>query len=267
MTELSFHILFLTLDGSTILLLCWIRIWVIFKVIPMFSGELLPALARNIITISISLALIPMVSESMTDATDRDFFWFVMIVGKEVFIGLVIGQTISLVFWAIGGIGFFIDNQRGASMASTMNPMLGDQTSPLGTLFTQIVITILFVSGGMLALLDGIYTSYVIWPPVTFFPILDINNVSFFLNQFDDLMMVILLLGGPLVGCMFLAEFGLGMVGRFAPQLNVFFLAMPIKSGVAFAVLLVYLPTLLVIMNDRFLALRYITDLLDPVFR
>ena len=37
---------------------------------------------------------------------------------------------------------------------------------------------------------------------------------------------------------MFMVEFGLGLVGRFAPQLNVFFLAMPIKSGVAIFMLI-----------------------------
>ena len=44
---------------------------------------------------------------------------------------------------------------------------------------------------------------------------------------------------------MFLAEMGLALVSRFVPQLQVFFLAMPIKSALAFLVLVLYFSTIL----------------------
>jgi type III secretion protein T len=43
----------------------------------------------------------------------------------------------------------------------------------------------------------------------------------------------------------FLTDFGLGMVNRFAQQLNVFVLAMPLKSAVALFVLTIYAVTML----------------------
>ena len=43
---------------------------------------------------------------------------------------------------------------------------------------------------------------------------------------------------------MFLSEIGLALVSRFVPQLQVFFLAMPIKSALAMLVLLLYMTTL-----------------------
>jgi len=46
-----------------------------------------------------------------------------------------------------------------------------------------------------------------------------------------------LVLAGPAVIAMFLSEFGLALVGRFAPNLQVFFMAMPIKSAVGILVL------------------------------
>jgi type III secretion protein T len=41
---------------------------------------------------------------------------------------------------------------------------------------------------------------------------------------------------------MFLATLGLGFVNRTAPQLNVFFLSMPVKSALGIAFLIIYLP-------------------------
>ncbi|MNL71828.1 flagellar biosynthesis protein FliR [compost metagenome] len=49
-----------------------------------------------------------------------------------------------------------------------------------------------------------------------------------------------MLYAAPAVIAMFLAEVGLALVSRFAPQLQVFFLAMPIKSALALLVLVLY---------------------------
>ena len=43
----------------------------------------------------------------------------------------------------------------------------------------------------------------------------------------------------------FLATIGLGLVNRTAPQLNVFFLSMPVKSALGVAMLIIYLPFVL----------------------
>jgi len=51
-------------------------------------------------------------------------------------------------------------------------------------------------------------------------------------------------LSAPLIVAMFLAEFALALVSRFAPQLQVFFLAMPIKSALAVLLLIFYGPIL-----------------------
>ncbi|MDR0679324.1 MAG: flagellar biosynthetic protein FliR, partial [Puniceicoccales bacterium] len=46
---------------------------------------------------------------------------------------------------------------------------------------------------------------------------------------------------GPILFALFVAEFGLGMVNRFAPQMNVFFLSMGIKSGLSMLFMVLYL--------------------------
>jgi len=44
---------------------------------------------------------------------------------------------------------------------------------------------------------------------------------------------------------MFLSEFGMALVSRFAPQLQVFFLAMPLKSAVGMLLLLLSIGVIL----------------------
>ena len=65
-----------------------------------------------------------------------------------------------------------------------------------------------------------------------------------FLEQFNRIVEITLLLSSPVIVVMFLAEMGLALVSRFVPQLQVFFLAMPIKSAIAMLVLMLYMGTL-----------------------
>ena len=54
-----------------------------------------------------------------------------------------------------------------------------------------------------------------------------------------------IVLSGPLVAAMFLSEFALAIVSRFSPQVQVFVLAMPIKSAIAIFMLIFYFGVIL----------------------
>jgi type III secretion protein T len=58
----------------------------------------------------------------------------------------------------------------------------------------------------------------------------------------DGMLRDTVVISAPVLIVMFLATVGLGLVNRTAPQLNVFFLSMPVKSALGIAMLIVYLP-------------------------
>ena len=70
------------------------------------------------------------------------------------------------------------------------------------------------------------------------------ESVPVMLEQLGRLVRMAMLLAAPALVAMFLAEFGLALVSRFAPQLQVFFMAMPIKSALAMLVLMLYASSL-----------------------
>lgn len=74
----------------------------------------------------------------------------------------------------------------------------------------------------------------------SFFPAVSEQWVDFFYNQFSQILLIAAVLAAPLLIAMFLAEFGLALISRFAPSLNVFVLAMPIKSAIASLLLVIY---------------------------
>ncbi|MEO0316143.1 MAG: hypothetical protein RI928_2599, partial [Pseudomonadota bacterium] len=144
----------------------------------------------------------------------------------------------------------------GASIAATINPLTGHDTSPLGELFSMASMTLLLISGGMFLILDIVYESYRLWPVLEMMPRFSAEMPAELLHLMDRLMRMAVLFSAPVIFVMFLAEVGLGLVSRFVPQLQVFFLAMPIKSALAIFMFSVYTAILFGYLGKELTGLR-----------
>ncbi len=223
--------------------ICIVRMTAACSVVPFLGSSVVQGRIRNSIIFAFGLIIFPIVSPT-APAQMGSVVSLLGIVGKEVIIGILIGFVASKIFWVAMSVGFVIDNQRGASMASVFDPNSGAQTSPFGLLFQQAVIVYFYTGGGFLLFLGVVFESYVIWPVFTFYPNFHVAFPDFALGHIDEVMKLTVVFAAPIVIVVFVAEFGLGLVNRFAPQLNVFFLAMPVKSIVAVLVMILYLPFL-----------------------
>ncbi|MDP3139456.1 MAG: type III secretion system export apparatus subunit SctT [Burkholderiaceae bacterium] len=219
------------------------RMLAVFATLPMFNQQALPGLVR----LGIAGAFGALVAPTLAPTVQQQNLAVLVVMGivmKEAVIGFVIGYALASPFWELEAVGSLVDNQRGATIAATLNPLTGDDTSPLGIMFNQAFIVFFFICGGFLMMLGIVYDSYLLWPVFDWRPQLRPDTVPLLLAQLDRLMSLTMLLAAPVVLAMFLAELGLALVSRFVPQLQVFFLAMPIKSALAMLVLAIYMATL-----------------------
>jgi type III secretion protein T len=220
-----------------------VRLGAAMSIAPFFSRQFIEGTARNVVVFSLSLplfyAVFPTFPTGPIDVLTMG--WYLI---KEAVIGIILGFTASFIFYAAEGVGFVIDVQRGASMATIFDPMAGAQTSLIGSFLIQTMSVLFFSASGFLAFLTLIYETYKLWPVFAPFPTIDWRFAVFFMDMLKDLMGTLFCLAAPVLIVLFLAEFGLGMVNRFAPQLNVFFLAMPVKSWLSMMFLLLYLSIL-----------------------
>lgn len=79
---------------------------------------------------------------------------------KETLIGMLLGYLSGMLFWITQCMGFFIDNQRDASMTEGADLLSGEQVSLPGSLFFRSAVCLFFSTGAFLALLDAVYVSY-----------------------------------------------------------------------------------------------------------
>ena len=127
-------------------------------------------------------------------------------------------------------------------MGEVYSPLNGSQVSTFGIFFSQIASTLFFVGGAIFVFIGALYSSYGIWPVFSEGVAMANEAPLVLLGSFDDILRTTVIISSPVIMVMFLATLGLGLVNRTAPQLNVFFLSMPVKSALGIAFLVIYLP-------------------------
>ena len=247
------------------------RIIALFTVVPFLGGGIVTGSLRMALVMPLAAFLFPLLP-SFTQlgagrTTDEMLFFILLLIAKEIFIGLALGWLVGIMFWAVECAGFFIDNQRGGSSAQMSDPMSMDQTSPMGSLLFQTMVFLFYSGGGFVAFLSMVFATYSLWPvgellpwPVsTQFPLL-------FAGQLGVLFLYVVLLAAPIVIVCFLSDFCLGIINRFAQQLNVFVLSMGVKSGITALLIFLYLYPLCYILLELMANIPGLHMVLDKAF-
>jgi len=221
-----------------------VRLGAAFMICPALSDSMISGTARRCAILGFSAILVPMVLAEMPPGIPSVAF-LALIALREVVLGAILGFFGAIPFWVAENIGNFIDNQRGATMGEVYSPLSGTQVSSTGIFFTQIVSTLFFVSGAVFLFFGAIYSSYGVWPVFGGFIAPRPGADEFILRTADEMMRTTVVISAPVIILMFLTTVGLGFVNRTAPQLNVFFLSMPIKSAIGIGMLVIYLPFIL----------------------
>jgi type III secretion protein T len=220
-----------------------VRMGAALAIVPFFSKQFVVGTGRNVVIFAMCFPLIYLIWPALPKGELSILVTGLLLI-KEAVIGIVLGFTASFIFYTSEGVGFVVDVQRGSSMATIFDPLAGSQTSLMGSFLIQMMTVAFFSGGGFLFFMALIYKTYKVWPVFSYFPQFEGGFAIFFNGALNQLMVLIFCLVAPILLVLFLTEFGLGLVNRFAPHLNVFFLAMPIKSWLSMVFLMMYLSLL-----------------------
>ncbi|MBU4680533.1 SpaR/YscT/HrcT type III secretion system export apparatus protein [Cedecea davisae] len=209
------------------------RLMPAFILLPFFNSSTLTSAIRLPVAMLIGVALWPY---SGAPIAGYDFGWFVILIIKELAIGLILAFFLCLPCWVLHAVGSVIDNQRGATLSSSIDPLSGVDTSELANLFNLFAAVVVLQHGGLLTLLEVFEKSYQLWGPYQ----MKAPGIMAVLGFLRLLVSNALILASPLIVLFLLTELCLGLLARFAPQLNAFALALTVKSFIAFFLLLIY---------------------------
>ena len=207
------------------------RIVSAFGVLPLLTGRSIPALVRNSFFVSLAIMVYPLAAAVPASGLGPGAWPLIII--KELLIGLYLGFVFSAVFWAMSAAGNLIDTKVGSNFAAVMDPIQGHQTSLTGELLSQLAAWLFMASGAFTLFIELLMTSYTVWPVEQLLPPLKVAARELVIGEFSSLVTTALLLAAPALVAMSLIDLALGLVNRYAQQLNVFSLTMPIKAWVA----------------------------------
>ena len=243
------------------------RIAAAFLVLPLMTAQTVPAMVRNSFYVSLAVLLYPLAAAASPGATVMNGMNWILVLGKEVFLGLAIGFSFGMVFWALGAAGSVLDTKAGASMGLEQDPISGEQASLTSTFLMQVATWLFMISGAFTVFLDLLMSSYAIWPVASLLPPLKPGGMEFFVGQFSYLMTAVLVLSAPGLVVMSLVDIALGLVNRYAQQLNVFALAMPIKAWLSTWVLLLALGAIVEVVVRKLFENRGLLQALQHALR
>lgn len=210
----------------------FIRILAVFMSAPIFNSKSIPTLTKISLAGLLSLIFLPSleiseVNEAMALPTTT--FEFVLTVAQEILIGVLIGFVTGLMFTTISIAASMMSLQIGFRTANLFDPFTNTPTSSLEQFYTLLAIALFLTINGHHMFIQALARTFQIAP-----------IGSFVINQITIDKLIILTgeifnsatrIALPIMGTLLLADLGLGLIARAVPQVQVFFLGLPLKIG------------------------------------
>jgi flagellar biosynthetic protein FliR len=161
-------------------------------------------------------------------------------VAAELLIGLLTGFAITLIFGSIQFMAGLIGVNSGFSFAQTINPLFEGGTGVVETFITAFALLVFVQVNGHHLFLVGLRELFDVVPvgQVTRLP----GSIETLMTLSTGMFSAGLKLALPVMAVLLLADIGLGLLSRVAPQFNLFALEMPAKMLLGLTALALALP-------------------------
>lgn len=203
------------------------------------SGAIAGKTLRSLVAAVVFTGLFPQIITGANAAARPEGLALLIAAGREAVIGAALGLVIAAPYHVFHAVGAVIDSQRGGSVSAMLDPLTGVEATETSNLLQMAAACVFLLSGGMVALLEVVQGSYALVPLGASFTVNPDAAAGYARELFDNLIRI----AGPVLILLFMVEVLLGILSRFAQQLNAFSLSLSVKSIVAFAAMFVYIFT------------------------
>jgi len=224
----------------------FIRIAAMITAMPVFSSNFIPVRVRLMIAIGITIVVAPVIPEvPHIDALSPRGFYVIL---QQMIIGITMGFIFHLVFSVFIIAGQIVAMQMGLGFAMMVDPVNGSQAPVLGMFYMVLVTLFFLLLDGHLILISVMADSFYSLPIGMEGLVRENFNqmVEWGSHMFSGAVLVAL----PAIIALLLINVSLGVMGRAAPQLNIFAIGFAITIIAGFYVIMVTLPAVLVNLED-----------------
>jgi len=225
------------------------RIGAAMMLLPGISGQLVSVRIRLLLAVTISALLVPPLAPLLPSAPSSPAA-LLQVLGGEVIIGVFLGTVVSCVMATLNVAGTIIGFMTGLTNAFSFDPIAEQQSSLLTGFLANIGLLAIFSTDLHHLMFRAIAESYGLFRPSEGLPLGDFaETLSHLLTQAFRLG---LQFAAPLVVFGLVFYTGLGLLSRLVPQLQVFFVAMPIQLLIGLAMMMASMGTVIALFLRHF---------------
>lgn len=241
-TYLSFYAKIIELAPMTIFTLFFLGIMRLAPIVVLapFFGAKLPAAVKMGLLVALAVVILPFMTLTTTRMVGFNSEYPILCM-KEFFIGMILAFFASAPFYMAESAGIIIDFQRGSSALQVTDPSTQEQTSSIGVLYNYVIIVAFYTISGPFYFFNALFDSYIVVPPDGWLSATFFTFTHPFWQQVWGLVASIFAIGiqlaAPSILAILMTEMFLGIANRLAPQVQIVFLGMSLKSLIGLAVL------------------------------
>lgn len=222
-------------ETAYLYILIFARVGSILMLMPALGEQTIPARMRLSFALIFAAVIYPIVSPTLPPLTG-DVLQVVLYLLHEIAIGLILGAITRLITLAAAVAGSVIAFQSGLSGALGADPTNGGiQGALLGTFLSMLGVALIFATDLHHVALMAIRDSYMIFSPSQ--PIMWGDAAQVAIQATASAFVIGVQMAAPFLVLGLVFYLGMGLLGRMMPQLQVFFIAMPLTIWAGLALL------------------------------
>ncbi|MEX2435086.1 MAG: flagellar biosynthetic protein FliR [Balneolaceae bacterium] len=232
----------LSVDYILAAFLIFVRVSSMIMTAPYFSSAAFPVQIKIFFALITSILLYPVIpAENVIIPLDAGMVFIGTTIIVEVLVGAAMGLIGQLVFAGLEMAGRLISLKIVLGFASVIDTMTQEQSTPLGNLFTLVAVLVFLAIDGDKIYIMALARSFEIIPLSQ----ADVHLIGpYMLDTAVYLFMIAVQICSPFIIVLFLLDLALAIFARIMPQANIMFIALPLKLGVGFILLLFVAPYL-----------------------
>jgi len=237
-------------DVAAAFMLMFARLGTMIMMLPALGESSIPARFRLTIALALTLVLYPMGSQLYPADLMASPPRLAVLLFSEIAIGVAIGLCAKLITSAVQIAGVIMANQSGLAFALGSDiSNEGQQGALYGNFLAIIGITLIFVTDTHYLVIAALHDSFELFPPGILPPVGDFSqNVT---ETVAHVFSIAVRMSAPFLVVGLVFYFGLGLLNKLMPQMQIFFIAMPVNIAIGFFLLMVLLTTLMMFYLDH----------------
>jgi flagellar biosynthetic protein FliR len=217
-------------------MLVFARIGTMVMLLPGLGEMSMPVRVRLTVALVLSAMFLPL-HRGAYNLDLRDLGPVLLMLGHEILIGAILGLVARLSISALQVAGAVVAQQMGLGFVTAVDPAQGQQNVIVANFLSMLGLTLIFATDLHYLVIAALNDSYRIFVPGAAIMIGDVAKLM--TDTVAGAFKVGVQLSAPFLIFGLLFNLGLGVLSRLMPQMQVFFIGLPLSILIGFLILLV----------------------------